>query len=609
MEARQLKKYCIDNMDLSEIPLSFPNSLIMVCQDYPDTETAEMPRGIFIALSDPTHGWAHRYDLIELHPFHDGKPLPIETVATPAGLVATCAQGKIELCFDGNKTVRLQTEGDFSLRFFIRFRRFEQFIDHCDGSLVASFRPLAGEFLFEALTGKQTYESGLVPEESRSADTAVWWTPEGGKIEGYLSFNEHDVERRGFTRSIEQCFEENMADFKAFYAKTYKLPYEKIRDPYEVSAYMIWCSCMHDYLTVTGYAISMAKGGNMRYAKGWHQAMQGMAAWRNLDLALELIYQIPGKADEYGMAAGGVNTIGAQYRNPMPPIEGWALTYVVKRHGGWDCISLEWAQKLYDALSRIAGWWREFSDVDGDGIIGYTNSDSSGWNDATMFAGGMPTVCPDISAWMILETEALGNLARRLGRESDAAYWLECSRHMLDDMVNTLWDGEKFIVKNELTGETVMNHCIALYQVVMLGKRLPQHIIDKLVETLKDTSKFLAPTGFTTEAMDSPYYDVIHQAMMHGRIFAMANFYVIYGLYACGAKEFAKERAKIWAEEMVEFGPQTIVPGPKQTWEPMPFEAPVFDCLPSKLTPAKLSTWGCGVMLNIADMLNDDFDC
>jgi len=96
---------------------------------------------------------------------------------------------------------------------------------------------------------------------------------------------------------------------------------------------------------------------------------------------------------------------------------------------------------------------------------------------------------------------------------------------------------------------------------------------------------------------------------MLGRIFAMSNLYVTFGLYACGAEDFALERAKIWAEEMIELGPQTIAPGPKQTWEPMPYEAPVFDTLPSKFTPASLSTWGCGVYLNIADMLGEDFTC
>ncbi len=601
--------YSIENIELCKFPLGFPNSLLMVCQDYPDSAGPGEQRPLMIALGDPTHGWEHRFDLLALSLTHDGSPVTFETLTTPAGIKATSEYGILELCFEDNMCLRMRTSGEIGLSFFIKFRQFEQFYDRCDGSVVASFRPLSGDFLLEALKGGQTYETAFLPDESRSADTYVRWAPEGGSIEGYISFKEHGVHRRTFIRTIDQCFRDNMDNFRDFCAKTYKCPNEKIRQPFEVSEYMIWCSYMKDYGAIKGYAVNMCKGGNMRYAKGWHQAMQGMAAWRNLDFALGLIYQIPGLADEYGMAPGGVSTISAQYTNPMAPIQGWALSYVVKRHGGWDCLSDEWAEKMYDALTRWTNWWREFSDINGDGIVGYTNSDSSGWNDATMFAGGVPATTPDISAWLIVQTEACGNLAKRLGKNNEADYWFDCSHRMLDDMISHLWDGEKFVVINDLTGEIPMNWCIALYQVVMLGRRLPQEIIDKLVATLSDTTKFLAPQGFTTEAMDSPYYDVIHLAMMHGRIFAMANLYVIFGLYQCGAVDFATDLAKIWSEQMIELGPQTIVPGPPQTWEPMKIEEQVFNVLPSKMSPASLSTWGCGVYLNIADMLNEDFCC
>ncbi|NLT39679.1 MAG: hypothetical protein GXX89_04365 [Clostridiales bacterium] len=599
--------YSIENIDLSALPLSYPNSLIMLCRDFPEKAVPGEPLPILITLTSPVNTWDFRYDLIAVQPTYNGEPVPFEPVTTPAGIRADTGHGTFEICFEDNLCLRIRSTGGLGVRFFMKFNRFEQFYDRLDGSVEAVFRPMTGEFLFEAVSGRQTYRTEYLPDECRSSDTYVYWEPRDGVAEGYIAHREHNVKRRTLTRTIEQCFKDNKANFEKFYADTYKLPDEKIRGPFEVSVYMIWSHLITDYGAIKGAAVYMGKSGVMRYAKGWHQAMQGAAAWRNLELALELIYQIPATADEYGMASGGISNIGAHYRNPMAPIHGWALAYVVKRHGGWDCLSEEWARKLYDILVFNTQWWREFSDVDGNGIIGYTHSDSSGWNDATMFLAGVPATTPDISAWLVVQTEVCGHLARRLGKNAEADYWFEFSDRMLKDMIDYLWDGEKFVVKHDITGEIPPSHSIGLFQVVMLGKRLPQHITDKLVAALADKSRFNAPQGFTLEAMDSPYYDVRGKAMCLGRIFGMANFYAIYGLYQSGEIDFALERARNWAEEAVEYGPQTIMPSPPQTWEPMKIEGKVFDCLPTVYPPAGLSSWGCGTYLNIANMLDDDF--
>ncbi|MBR6812324.1 MAG: hypothetical protein IKM51_03020 [Oscillospiraceae bacterium] len=602
-----MNKFSIENIDLTVYPLSFPNSLLTVCQDFPNSVPEGEPCPIMICRTSHLGGWDHRYDQVAVCPTYEGKRVNFEKLATPAGIKLTTEHGVFEMAYEDNRCIRFATTGGLGVEFFIKFNKFEHFYDRGDGAAVINFCN-SGEFLIQAHKGEQSYKTGFNTLECKTEDTYVYWAPVDGVCEGYMSMGERGAATYApFERSIAQVFEDNMANFMAFYEKTYQLPYEAIKDPYMCAVYMIWSNLITDYDAIQGAAVYMAKSGVMRYAKGWHQAMQGMAAWRDLDLALELILKIPEWQDEYGMASGGLDPDGAHFTNPMAPIQGWTLNYVVTRHGGWDCISKEWAERLYTPFCKWMNWWRYFSDVNGDGLVGYTNSDSSGWNDATMFASGTPTTCPDIAAWLVVLAESCANLAKRLGKNDEADYWFDCSDRMLEDMIATLWNGEQFICINDHTGEIPENYCIALYQVVMLGKKLPQPIIDKMVATLKEPNKFLQPQGFVTEGIHSPYYDTIHNAMMTGRIFAMANLYMTVGLHQCGETEFALERAKIWAEQAIELGPQTIVPGPKQTWEPMPITEQVFDCLPSKPIPGSLSSWGCGVYLNICDMLIDGY--
>ena len=263
----------------------------------------------------------------------------------------------------------------------------------------------------------------------------------------------------------------------------------------------------------------------MRYAVGQHA---GAAAWRT-ELALELIYRVRRRPTRYGMASGGSN-IGAHYRNPMAPIHGRSL---IVSHGRVD---LRWA-KLYDILFSIRSGGA--SSRRRQTVLYYTHADSSGWNDATMFLAGMPPQRRHLG--MVVVGRRSAGICRRLGKNAEADYWFEFSDRMLKDMIDYLWDGEKFVVKHDITGEIPPSHSIGLFQVVMLGKRLPQHITDKLVAALADKSRFNAPQGFTLEAMDSPYYDVRGKAMCLGRIFGMANFYAIYGLYQSGEIDFAQK--------------------------------------------------------------------
>ena len=195
----------------------------MLCRDFPEKAVPGEPLPILITLTSPVNTWDFRYDLIAVQPTYNGEPVPFEPVTTPAGIRADTGHGTFEICFEDNLCLRIRSTGGLGVRFFMKFNRFEQFYDRLDGSVEAVFRPMTGEFLFEAVSGRQTYRTEYLPDECRSSDTYVYWEPRDGVAEGYIAHREHNVKRRTLTRTIEQCFKDNKAISK-FYADTYKLP-------------------------------------------------------------------------------------------------------------------------------------------------------------------------------------------------------------------------------------------------------------------------------------------------------------------------------------------------------------------------------------------------
>jgi hypothetical protein len=208
-------------------------------------------------------------------------------------------------------------------------------------------------------------------------------------------------------------------------------------------------------------------------------------------------------------------------------------------------------------------------------------------------------------AFLVLLEEVCGKLAGRLGRAEESAYWRAESEKLLDLMLKTFWNGEKFVARLTKTHEIVDYDSIAAYQPIILGKRLPQPVIDKIAEAVGNPKTFFTSRCFVSESLQSDFYDVNGPFMM-GMIIAPVQLMITVGLYNAGKTELALEAARRWTDMSFDLGPTTVtrdIDSPRSRVVPKVLPdgaAPVFPQGTS--IPGGMSSWGAAVFLVLAEL-------
>jgi hypothetical protein len=258
-------------------------------------------------------------------------------------------------------------------------------------------------------------------------------------------------------------------------------------------------------------------------------------------------------------------------------------------------------------MKKWAEYWFILRDRDGDGIPSYMHADESGWDDASIFRKGMPTSTPDLCAFLVLMFEAIAKLASRMGKHEEAEAYGVRSKELLDAMIKVYWNGDKFVCFMDTTREIVDEESIAVYQPIILGKRLPEQIRRKIGEAVGNADTFFMPAGFASESQQSRYYDVTWGSFMLGTILAPVQLMMTVGLYNAGEKEVALKNAYNWCEHSLKVGPQTIVQSPPQK-DPRPtgFKPVLPPFKGGRMMPGFYSSWGAAVFLVLGAMLYND---
>ncbi|MDR1570670.1 MAG: hypothetical protein LBS72_09310 [Oscillospiraceae bacterium] len=595
-------KVSIDDLDISEVPFSRRLSRLMALHGY-ESMAEDAKQAFFIAYTNSVTDGSSRHNLIQWIPTRDGKPVPYTYNCTPARLTVQADGGKIELCFDGTERILIRASGGLGVRFLIRLEPHEQFMDRLDGTVYAAF-PTIGAFLFEPTVGTQSHNGRWNALAIKADDTTIDWTPDSrGDLFGYVQYHLTLAERPDSLGDFDTRVRQNRADFDAWCAKYEPVPqrYAHVR---LFAIYIIWISYLAPKTELKVPMIYFIRMGPLMRAMGWHQSYHAMALWQDIDLAVDLLYSMFTQQDEYGMIPDSVSDRYVTILAPKPAFQGFALEHILER-AGVDSLTQTHCEKLYDPMCRWANYWLTFRDRDGDGLCAYVHGDESGWDDASIFSKGMPVITPDLAAFLILLMEGCGKLAAKLGKAEESEDWLRRSKEMLERMLRTLWNGEKFICIKEDTREIIDVESIAVYQPIILGKRLPQEIRDKIGKAVFNPDTFFTPGGIASESQLSPLYDVTYGSFMLGMILAPVQLMMTVGLYNAGQTEAALANARNICEASLEVGPQTIFRSPPQ---PNPKPTGARAVLPpfkpgQRMLPGGYGSWGAGVFMVLGNML------
>ena len=590
-----------ENLNLTLTPFARRGNRLMVVEDYrrPGDDPA-FPK-LYLSVSQNFIG-PTRFSLVRFQPVFHGEPVPFRYEANPTLLTLVTEQGRLFVWYDGEDIIRFRSEDGLGLRFFMTFNAHELFVDRLDGSYEFGFSGI-GMFLMENLSGGMTHNNVWLAPKMQPDDTTVFWQPENGTVDGYIHYRNDTVERPALPlRSMEECVAELRADYEAWTEKYAVLP-EKYAQVGRYAQYVIWCCHLPPKGLLPSHTIYMMRSGGLTRAMGWHQSYQAMALWRDPELCFDLLYSMFSMQDEYGMIPDGASDREIEYTSTKPPLQGFALSWILD-HAGIENVPVTSLEKLYGPMCRWIGWWRSFRDTDHDGLVGYCHADESGFDDATIFTKGLPVETPDIAAYLVLCLEACGRIAARLGKTEESERHFADSRAMLDAMIKTFWNGEKFICLTDGDHEVVDCESICICQPIILGRRLPQEIIDRLADAIGDPARYFTPHGLATESMQSPYYDGGMGGFVLGMPICPVQLLLTLGLYTAGKKELAVRCAEIWLEEGLknEAGPITVYREPVPVPEDGSGFEPVFT---GDKLPGGISTWGCAVFLILAEMLGE----
>jgi len=268
-----------------------------------------------------------------------------------------------------------------------------------------------------------------------------------------------------------------------------------------------------------------------------------VALQEDMGLALGLLLGPIDRISPEGQLTDMYDDVMVESLMVKPPMHGWAVKQIMKRHDLLKEWPREDIEKLYAGMGAWADWFMAYRDEDGDGLPSVIHSDETGLDVSTLFIDHLQITTPDLSAYLVLLFEAVGDLGKLLEKpESETNAWHEKSAGLLRRMIDVLWDGERFMALVPRTGEKLFSANIVHYMPAILGDRLPEEIIDKLADRLDDASTFMSPWGLASEEMTSDLYSPT--GFGRGCILPPAMIYICTGLWDTHRRESAKTYAE-----------------------------------------------------------------
>ncbi len=529
-------------IDIKKIPFSKYGSYLAISDLPDDFEMFGMPVGIAGGLYLKTvRGDTMMNPIVgRLLPLEDGKPISYEYEVNEAVLKIKTDRGIIRITYADSKTLLIEGIGEnIGMR-----------LDDLDVKGVFDFIheiPYKGNIYYEVNLYKNqnkflcAAQEGVISMkqvwiEKTASDCSVEFNAENGRFLAVIEEEKKEWSHREFSFDFNKYVQINLEEFRCFLSKLPSVP-AKHEGSRELAGYILWANTVRKEMFLGRDTIYASKNW-MLSAFSWDQCFPAMAlAYANPDLAWDQFMIMFDHQDVTGRVPDLVTNREAHWNHCKPPVFGWALLHMMEHM----TLNMEQKEEAYRCLGKWTNWWYTYRDCDEDGNCEYYHGNDSGWDNSTAFRLSPTVVSPDLAAYLVLQTEALGVLARDLGKLEESVQWEIRSKKQLNDMLAyNFYDG-KPVVRVMRTGEVVKNGSLLPYMSIILGKRLPKYVRDSMIRDLKEDG-FLTEWGVATERTTSEFYEA--DGYWRGPIWAAPTVVIIEGLFQSGEKELAKELAE-----------------------------------------------------------------
>jgi len=454
----------------------------------------------------------------------DGQAVKPETTARPWVLLLSHGDGQIEICFESPKTVRMRGRG-IGLQFGGRNLAYSE-----GPGLVTLNKPHSRRYGIEMLHGSvelhqqvETQPVFPITVEVCPADDGCW---ELAMDEFWSTWVRPD--RRA---SFGDCLASAEAAFTGF-LDTMPAARPQDEETRALATYVDWSCTVGPCGLLKRPAMFMSKNW-MCNVWSWDQCFNAMALAKGQpDLALDQMLILVDNQDEFGSYPDSVNDLKIHYNFSKPPVHGMAFKEILGRMP--EPPSRDVMTTMVTSLSRQADWWMTHRRLAHNRLPHYLHGNDSGWDNSTMFAGGVPLVAPDLAALLVLQMDVLAELTAELGDGDKAAEWSTRADSLQEALLDELWRGDHFVAKLANDGAIVEHQSLIPWLPLILGERLPEGIRVALKTGIEG---HLTEWGLATEQVDSPRYR--ENGYWRGPIWAPSTWIAVEGLDRAGFHELA----------------------------------------------------------------------
>lgn len=516
-------------------------------------------------------------DLLYLYPTYEGERVGFAIKFDLTELTLVTEFGKIKICYADDKLMYIKGEKGLGLQFEKMMRPKDIIKKRTDKAWEAVYR-FRCSLLINPLAGDMDIRA---PWNSKAGSTMIMGNIKPNEAGEFLLSVEESVTAakvRDSYPTYEEALAATTADWEAFLSK---IPhFSEELEPIRIeAAWHEWSSMVSPSGLIKRAALFMTQGMT---ASSWQMVQNAAGLHHDFDLATDLLVNMIDNIGERGQFPDFIFDGQNQCQGIHPPTQGWALNWLMRLHDFGTEMPKETLTYLYEGYGKMADWYMNTRDDDHDGLPQFDNGDESGYDDISVFVHNVSVEGPDIAAYMGILFDKLGDIAQILGRQEEADSWHQRADEMIKKLIDTFWNGKKFIALANFTHEVIDSNAITDYLPFVLGDKLPQEIIDKMTEDLLVEGDFLSPVGLTTEKISSDQFR--RAGFSRGYALPPSNLMILTGMYMAGKKEEAKMIAKRFCEAM-------ITSGISQLMDPIEQYRITFSC-----------TWPAAAFLALADM-------
>ncbi len=280
----------------------------------------------------------------------------------------------------------------------------------------------------------------------------------------YESSFDEPYEENGIT--VDAAAAETVAEFDKF-LETIKLP--ACDEAYIKAAYYIWTALQPDRdlneKRITAPEYTMGRGGAAVADQGDNVLLSLL--FKDKKAALAQLGSMLKYVQEDGLVPATVSNKYFELKAQLP-LFGFALKELIDE-------DTEVCPELYEGLAKAFSWWRNERYCPERKIFYYLHRYEPACCKKLPFADVPPEFAPDLNALILLWAEALAAMAKKLGKDAEAAEYAAIAEETRAGLLARLWNGREFFHMNIMDQPVCEGHPRALLPII-LADSLPADV-------------------------------------------------------------------------------------------------------------------------------------